>query len=93
MRLILIMTLLAFGLNLKAQEFTQSFPTQFIGNWYNPKTNEWNYGFFEKFAIINGKPTFYKDIKETKKGVKITFQEKEKVKPIELVLANNQLKI
>ena len=28
-----------------------SVPQQFVGNWVNEKTSEWQYGFFEKFVI------------------------------------------
>lgn len=32
----------------------------FYGNWYEPMQNEWSYGFFEKFAIFDGKFWDYK---------------------------------
>ena len=39
-----------------------------MGNWYEPVKNEWTYGFFEKFAIYQGKFWDYKtlDIKKNK---------------------------
>ncbi|NJI72230.1 TlpA family protein disulfide reductase [Sphingobacterium kitahiroshimense] len=41
------------------------------GNWYNPKTNSWEYGFFEDFAIINGDFFDYKSVSKEKNAIKI----------------------
>lgn len=83
---------MSFGLNLTAQTHNQEIPTEYIGNWYNPKTNEWNYGFFEKFAIINGKPFFYDKLKASKSGIKLTFTDK-KIKPLVVKGESTQLLI
>ncbi|MGA6121754.1 thioredoxin-like domain-containing protein [Sphingobacterium anhuiense] len=41
------------------------------GNWCNPKTNSWEYGFFEDFAIINGNFFDYKSVSKEKNAIKI----------------------
>jgi len=49
-------------------------PDRFIGNWINPQTNNWEYGFFEKFAIYRSEFWDYKTIETDKKGnVKLTL--------------------
>jgi len=92
MRKLIIIIMLSLGLNLTAQTQNQEIPIEFIGNWYNPKTNEWSYGFFEKFAIINGKPFFYDKIKASKSGIKLTFTDK-KIKPLVVKGDSTQLQI
>lgn len=46
-----------------------------IGNWYNPATNKWEYGFFEDFAIIEGKRYAYKSVQSTGQEVSISLQQ------------------
>lgn len=43
------------------------------GNWYNPTTNTWEYGFFENFAIINGYFFDYKSVHLEKNEIKINL--------------------
>ena len=47
---------------------------RFIGNWINSQTSNWEYGFFEKFAIYRSEFWDYKAIETDKKGnVKLTL--------------------
>jgi len=46
-------------------------PETLIGNWINEKTNEWEYGFFEEFAIYKNDFWKYESIKL--KGNKTTL--------------------
>src|SRR5690606_18050996 len=43
-----------------------------LGNWYEPLTNQWTYGFFEDFAIYDGRFWEYKSLQVIKK--KITLE-------------------
>ena len=48
---------------------TQSqIPEKFIGNWINSNTNNWEYGFFEKFAMYKSDFWDYKAIQTLKNG-------------------------
>ena len=53
----------------KAVSVTQSqIPEKFIGNWINSNTNNWEYGFFEKFAMYKSDFWDYKTIQALKNG-------------------------
>jgi thiol-disulfide isomerase/thioredoxin len=53
---------------------TSLIPDRFIGNWINSQTSNWEYGFFEKFAIYRNEFWDYKAIETDKKGdVKLTL--------------------
>ena len=43
-------------------------PEKFIGNWINTNTNNWEYGFFEKFAMYKSDFWNYKAIQTLKNG-------------------------
>lgn len=43
-------------------------PEKFIGNWINANTNNWEYGFFEKFAMYKSDFWNYKAIQTLKNG-------------------------
>jgi len=45
-----------------------------LGNWYEPSKNEWTYGFFEEFAIYDGKFWEYKDLSIKKNKGTATLQ-------------------
>lgn len=92
MRFFFIIIWFSLYFNLTAQTQNQDIPTEYIGNWYNPRTNEWNYGIFEKFAIINGKQFFYEKLIASKKGLNLIFQDK-KIKPLVLKGDSSQLLI
>lgn len=47
-RILFVLITLATTLNLQSQTPT---PTALLGNWSNPETQAWEYGFFEHFAI------------------------------------------
>ncbi len=93
MRFIIIIGLFLWTTILNAQSNKTILRKDYIGNWYNPKTNQWSYGFFEKFAIINGKVSFYQDIFKTKKGYKISFNDSTNLNPVNLTLIKNTLSI
>lgn len=45
-----------------------------IGNWYDPSRNEWTYGFFEDFAVYDGKFWAYKELTIEKNEGTATLQ-------------------
>lgn len=45
-----------------------------FGNWYEPSKNEWTYGFFEEFAIYDGKFWAYKNLTIKKNKGTATLQ-------------------
>ncbi|MDD4636631.1 MAG: TlpA disulfide reductase family protein [Bacteroidales bacterium] len=45
-----------------------------FGNWYEPSKNEWTYGFFEQFAIYDGKFWTYKELTIKKNKGTATLQ-------------------
>lgn len=45
-----------------------------IGNWYDPSRNEWTYGFFEDFAVYDGKFWAYKELNIEKNEGTATLQ-------------------
>ena len=47
---------------------TSLIPDRFIGNWINSQTSNWEYGFFEKFAIYRSEFWDYKAIETDKNG-------------------------
>ena len=47
---------------------TSLIPDRFIGNWINSQTSNWEYGFFEKFAIYRNEFWDYKAIEIEKNG-------------------------
>lgn len=70
-------------------------PDKYIGNWINSQTNNWEYGFFEKFAIYQSEFWDYKTIETDKKGkTKLTLvKDKETLQLILKAGKDNQLKI
>ena len=50
------------------QAFAQTLPDKVIGNWINRSTNNWEYGFFEKFAIYQNDFWDYESVSSDKKG-------------------------
>ena len=64
-----------------------------LGNWYDSKSNDWRYGFFEEFALIDGVPAFYSGVDKTKDGFKVTFFENKKYKPLYIKVDGNNIGI
>lgn len=65
-RILTLLLLLGFQ-QLSAQhdlEIRQDFLKSALGNWYEPGSNSWDYGFFEEFAIYRGKFWDYEVIYE-----------------------------
>ncbi|HZK68288.1 MAG TPA: hypothetical protein VFC36_01695, partial [Paludibacter sp.] len=53
----------------KAESITPSLiPEKFIGNWINANTNNWDYGFFEKFVLYKSDFWDYKTVQTMKNG-------------------------
>ena len=59
-------------------------PSGLSGNWINEATNEWDYGFFEKFVIYNTDFWEYKSIKEKGEKVIIVLQKDGQVVSLEI---------
>ncbi|MDD3079941.1 MAG: TlpA disulfide reductase family protein [Paludibacter sp.] len=51
-------------------------PEKYAGNWINEQNNQWEYGFFEKFAVYNCDFWNYKSIVSGKKGQTLVTLEK-----------------
>ena len=83
--------------NFKASFYVEEskFPEvyDFIGNWYNPTNNSWDYGFFENFAIIKGVPINYKRIEKNKKGYTVRFDSEDYKKPLHIAIADGSITI
>lgn len=75
-------------------------PERIIGNWINTQSNNWEYGFFEQFAIYQSGFWNYESIQSTKKGIKIKIRNGNKAEVLvvtgtagtdsSLVIARNQ---
>jgi thiol-disulfide isomerase/thioredoxin len=93
----LILSLLFVCLYLAAQTVVgmkQHFLKEGIGNWYEPKSNSWDYGFFEKFAIHDGGFWDYTAVKKNKKGyVLVLMNESGEEKKLEVFQEGNTLRI
>ncbi|MCA5006406.1 TlpA family protein disulfide reductase [Sphingobacterium bovistauri] len=59
--------------NFYTKESKFDFVYSFFGNWFDETTNKWKYGFFEDFAIINGKVFTYDTMKKKANDVEITL--------------------
>lgn len=86
---LLFVLLLLCNIVFAQQVKTSPIDHELLGNWCNAKTNEWNYGFFEDFALVNGVPKFYDNVTKTKKGYTIRFKADKKL--LKAKIANNQL--
>lgn len=73
MKLTSVLVLLCVCLAANAQ-----IPSSISGNWVNQKTNEWEYGFFDKFAIYDGDFWEYASIKEQGKKTTVSLQKGDK---------------
>lgn len=75
-------------------------PERIIGNWINTQSNNWEYGFFEQFAIYESDFWNYESIQPTKKGIRIKIRNGNKAEVLvvtdtsntdsSLVIARNQ---
>lgn len=63
----------------------------FIGNYYDSKSNDWKYGFFEEFALIEGQTAFYNTVEKRADGFKVTFFDKKKYKPIHIKVIDKKI--
>ncbi|WP_029277775.1 thioredoxin-like domain-containing protein [Pedobacter borealis] len=64
---------------------------QFLGNWINDETNEWQYGFFEDFAIYHKQVYPYKSIEKNGKSLKITLLKDGKERNIQFTAKNDSI--
>lgn len=65
---------LAGSLPVVAGGIEEPVPLALIGNWVNGSSHEWEYGFFEKFAIYDAGFWDYKQIRETKNQTFLTLE-------------------
>lgn len=93
----LALSLLFVSLYLTAQTLTemkQQFLKEGIGNWYEPNSNSWDYGFFEEFAIHDGGFWNYTIVKKRKNGyVLVLANEVGDEKKLEVSQEGNTLRI
>lgn len=93
----LVLSLLFVSLYLTAQtvtEMKQQFLKVGIGNWYEPNSNSWDYGFFEEFAIHDGAFWSYTTVKKRKNGyVLVLANEMGDEKKLEVFQEGNTLRI
>lgn len=71
---------LGAGQSLQAERVgtTDTLPSEMIGNWSNSISRNWEYGFFEKFAIYETDFWEYKQIKQTRKQTFIRLEKEGK---------------
>lgn len=62
------------GLQLLATDELQTLPSRLLGNWINKDNNEWEYGFYEQFAIARTGFWNYKSIREGRKQISIVLE-------------------
>ena len=74
---------------------TSQIPEKYIGNWINKGNNNWEYGFFEDFAIFDCDFWEYQSVNvKDEKSANITLVNKNKKIALQLIsFAENQIKI
>ena len=74
---------------------TSPIPEKYIGNWINESNNNWEYGFFEDFAVYNCDFWEYQSVNVSdEKSVYITLTNKNEKISLQLIpLTENQIKI
>ncbi len=83
---LLVLTLFFAAIAIKAQ-----IPTSLVGNWINENTNEWDYGFFEDFAIYDSDFRNYTSITEKKGKTLISFDHNGKIVDLEIEQKNDSI--
>jgi thiol-disulfide isomerase/thioredoxin len=73
-------------LSLSAQN---QIPASLTGNWINDKTNTWDYGFFENFAIYNCDFWEYHSIKNQKEKTFVVLAQNEHTVSLEIIQKND----
>jgi thiol-disulfide isomerase/thioredoxin len=69
----------------------QQVPTSLVGNWISAVSNDWEYGFFEKFAVYNCSFWDYSAIQQQGKTVKIALQKDGKTICMEINQKNDSV--
>lgn len=64
-------------------------PSKFVGNWINETTNDWEYGFFEKFAIYDCDYWDYESIKENDQKTFINLKNGNRLLSLEIIGKND----
>ncbi|MDR2843229.1 MAG: TlpA family protein disulfide reductase [Candidatus Symbiothrix sp.] len=82
----LLLSLLTLSILCQAQ-----LPTSLTGNWINQENNAWEYSFFEKFAIYDGKFWNYSVLKNKDKKATIALQQGEETLLLEINQKNDSL--
>lgn len=59
-------------------------PGEIIGNWINDKTNNWEYGFFEAFAVYKNDFWEYEDVTTRNNKVWVTLRKRSQVERLQL---------
>ncbi|MDR2653464.1 MAG: TlpA family protein disulfide reductase [Prevotellaceae bacterium] len=78
-------TLIVFTAN------AQQIPVSFIGNWIENQSNNWQYGFFEKFAIYDCSFWDYASVQQKGKTTKVTLQKDGKTITLDISQKNDSL--
>lgn len=73
-KLLIFGCLLLWYLSVWADGKSVSCPTALLGNWMNKATHEWEYGFYEDFAVARTGFWNYKTIKEGKKRLEVILE-------------------
>ena len=79
MRLTIFTLLFVLCFSVKAQV-----PQQITGNWINQNTNDWEYGFFEDFAIYNCGFWDYQSVETKAGGTTFTLRQGDKIVNLEV---------
>lgn len=72
-KLFLFLSLLA-SIPLQAANECDTLPENLLGNWINTSNQEWEYGFFENFAIYRSDFWDYKKIEKRGKNIRIVLE-------------------
>lgn len=83
-RIILAIIALAASLTLQSQTPT---PTTLLGNWSNPETQEWEYGFFEHFAIYQNDFWEYESLRVKGKHTEVVLKQGDKRHALKIALS------
>jgi thiol-disulfide isomerase/thioredoxin len=70
---------------------SQQIPVSFIGNWIEIQSNDWQYGFFEKFAVYDCGFWDYASVQQKGKTTKITLQKDGKTVILDISQKNDSL--
>ena len=65
-------------------------PERIIGNWVNEKSNSWEYGFFEDFAVYNSDFWEYETVRVKNNRVKIKLRKGDQIENLKLTLSKKK---